>query len=53
MNDVYDHYDVSSYPKTSSTGVAYFIHFLSPLIQEGDTKLEVQKAINRQMLKVC
>ena len=53
VDSVYDHFDVPSYPKTSATGVAHFIHFPSPLIQEGDSKSEVHKAMTRQMSKVC
>jgi hypothetical protein len=53
VDNVYDHFDVPNYPKTSATSVAHFVHFPSPLIQDGDSKVEVQKAINRQVSKVC
>ena len=53
MNAVYDHFDILSYPKTSIVGVAHFVHFPTPLIQEGDSKVEVQHAVNQQMSKVC
>jgi hypothetical protein len=53
VDSVYDHFDIPSYPKTSATGIAHFVHFQSPLIQEGASKAEVNKAMNRQMSKVC
>jgi hypothetical protein len=53
VDNVYDHFDIPSYPKTSATGVAHFVHFPSPLIQDGDSKTEVHKAMSRQMSKVC
>jgi hypothetical protein len=46
VNNVYNHFDVPNYPKTSATGVAYFVHFPGPLIQDRDLKAEVQKAMN-------
>src|SRR5271166_2318362 len=53
VDSVYDHFDVPSYPKTSVMGIAHFVHFPSPLIQEGALKPEVHKVMNRQMSKVC
>ena len=32
VDNVYNYFDISNYLKTSATGVAYFVYFLSPLI---------------------
>ena len=53
VNTVYDHFDIPSYPQTSATGIAHFVHFRSPLIQNGASKAEARKAVDRQISKVC
>jgi hypothetical protein len=32
VDNVYNYFDVLNYPKTSATGVAYFVYFPGPLI---------------------
>jgi hypothetical protein len=46
VDNVYNHFDVLNYFKTSATGIAYFVYFPGPLIQDRDSKAEVQKAMN-------
>jgi len=53
VNAVYDHFDIPSYPQTSVTGIAHFVHYRSPLIQNRASSAEARKAADRQISKVC
>ena len=51
MNKIYDSLDIPSYPKTSEDGVAHFIHFDTPLVQEGCTSSDAYHLAKQQMSK--
>jgi hypothetical protein len=53
VEEVMDHMDMPSYPKTTSTGVAHFIHLNKPLFELLATKTQVYEASTQIMSKVC
>lgn len=52
IDQIYDHIDIPSYPKTSINGVGHFIHFETPIIQDSSTASEIYHIAKRQMSKV-
>ena len=42
-----------AYPRTSITGIAHFIHGVTPCINESQSSLKIQQAITREMSEVC
>ncbi|KAH8585952.1 hypothetical protein B0O99DRAFT_602886 [Bisporella sp. PMI_857] len=52
VKEVIDHIDMPSYPKTTSTGVAHFIHLNKPLFELLATKTQVYKTSTQIMSKI-
>lgn len=53
VNEVFDHYYVPDYPATAEGGIAHFVHFQKPLLQEGGTQAEHNAVFTRLMSRVC